>query len=151
MRLGPLRQTQPDIIAEVVRLCRQRGLRPGIHWPFEETHWAGWTIGQFNLEHPQYWGQTAQGQPWWGRVSLAYPAVIRHKLALVDELVDRGVEVLFLDFSRTGGWGPGYEYVEPVVSAYREKFGEAPPTDPKDLRWCRHVSEITVPSPVARP
>ncbi len=134
-------ETQPDIIAEVVRLCKQRGLRPGIHWPFEETHWAGWTIGQFNLEHPQYWGRTSLGQPWWGRVSLAYPAVIRHKLALVDELVERGVEVLFLDFSRTGGWGPSYEYVEPVVSAYREKFGEAPPTDPKDLRWCRHVSE----------
>lgn len=134
-------ETQPDIVAEVVRLCKQRGLRPGIHWPFEETHWAGWTIGQFNLEHPQYWGQTATGQPWWGRVSLAYEPVVRHKLALVDELVERGVEVLFLDFWRTGAWGPGYEYVEPVVAAYREKYGEAPPNDPKDLRWCRHVSE----------
>lgn len=134
-------EAEPDIIAEVVRLCRERGLRPGIHWPFEETHWQVWTVGEFNLEHPQYWGRNAAGRPWWGRTSLAYEPVIEHKLALADELVERGVEVLFLDFWRTGGWEPGYEYVEPVVSAYREKFGAAPPTDPKDLRWCRHVSE----------
>ena len=134
-------ETQPDIIAEVVRLCKERGLRPGIHWPFEETHWAGWTIGQFNLEHPQYWGRTAMGQPWWGRTSLAYEPVVRHKLALVDELVERGVEVLFLDFWRTGAWSPAYEYVDPVVFAYRQKYGTPPPADPKDLRWCQHVSQ----------
>ena len=132
---------EPDIISEVVKLCRQRGLRPGIHWPFEETHWQVWTIGQFNMEHPQYWGQTTLGQPWWGRVSLAYEPVVRHKLALVDELVQRGIEVLFVDFWRTGAWGPAYEYVEPVVAAYRQKYGAPPPADPKDIRWCRHVSE----------
>jgi len=132
---------QPDIVAEVVKLCKQRGLRPGIHWPFEETHWQMWTIGEFNLEHPQFWGRTAAGQPWWGRVSLAYQPVVDHKLALVDELLDRGIEILFIDFWRTGAWGPGYEYVDPVVAAYRQKYGAAPPSDPKDLQWCRHVSE----------
>jgi hypothetical protein len=131
---------QPDIIAEMVKLCRERGLRPGIHWPFEETHWQVWTIGDFNLEHPQYWGRSVLGQPWWGRVSLAYEPVVEHKLALVDELVERGVEVLFIDFWRTGAWSPACEYVDPVVAAYRQEFGCAPPSDPKDLRWCRHVS-----------
>jgi len=134
-------EAQPDIIREVVRLCKERGLRPGIHWPFEETHWAGWTIGQYNLEHPQFWGRNVSGQPWWGRVSLAYEPAVQHKLALVDELLARGVEVLFVDFWRTGAWGPGYEYVEPVVSAYRQKYGTEPPADPKDPRWCQHVSE----------
>jgi hypothetical protein len=134
-------ESQPDIVAEMVKLCKQRGLRPGIHWPFEETHWQVWTIGDFNLEHPQYWGRDAFGQPWWGRTSLAYPPVVEHKLALVDELLERGVEVLFIDFWRTGAWGPGYEYVDPVVAAYRQKYKADPPSDAKDLRWCRHVSD----------
>jgi hypothetical protein len=132
---------RPDIVATMVRLCRERGLRPGIHWPFEETHWAVWTIGEFNLEHPQYWGRDVQGQPWWGRVSLAYEPVIEHKLALVDELVGRGIEVLFLDFWRTGAWTPAQEYVEPVVAAYRQQHGTSPPADAKDPRWCRHVAQ----------
>jgi hypothetical protein len=132
---------RPDIVATVVRMCRERGLRPGILWPFEETHWAVWTIGEFNLEHPQYWGRDVQGQPWWGRVSVAYEPVIEHKLALVDELVARGVEVLFLDFWRTGAWTPACEYVEPVVAAYRQQHGTAAPADAKDPRWCRHVAQ----------
>lgn len=134
-------ETRPDIVATVVAMCKARGLRPGIHWPFEETHWQGWTFGEFNLEHPQYWGRTAMGQPWPGRTSLAYEPVMRHKLALADELVARGIEVLFIDFRRTGAWSPAYEYVEPVTTSYRQKYGKEPPEDPKDPTWCRHVSE----------
>ena len=133
-------EADPDIVATVVQMCKARGLRPGIHWPYEETHWSGWTIGGWNIEHPQYWGRTVDGRPWWGRSSIAYEPVIRHKLDLVDELLERGIEVLFLDFWRTGAWSPAYEYVEPVVEAYRREYGESPPTDPRDPKWCRHVS-----------
>lgn len=130
----------PDILRTAVNLCKERGLRPGVHWPFEETHWAIWTVGRFNLEHPQLWGRTADGRPWWGRCSLAHEEVMRHKLDLVGELVERGIEVLFIDFFRNGGWSPAYEYVEPVVKAYREKYGAEPPVDHRDPRWSRHVS-----------
>lgn len=133
-------EAEVDIIATVVKMCKERGLKPGIHWPFEETHWALWTVGRYNFEHPQYWGRDAAGRPWWGRVSLAYEPVIEHKLALVDELVDRGIEVLFIDFWRTGGWSPAYEYVDPIVEAYRSRYGEDPPSDARDPRWCRHVA-----------
>ncbi|MBN2294730.1 MAG: hypothetical protein JXM70_20040, partial [Pirellulales bacterium] len=108
-------EVEPDIIAIVVKLCKQRGLRPGIHWPYEETHFSGRTIGRFNLEHPQYWARTRLGHPWWGRSSIAFEPVVEHKLKLLDELLDRGVESIFIDFWRTGGWDPDYEYVEPVV------------------------------------
>jgi len=131
---------QPDLLRTMVQTCRERGLKPGIHWPFEETHWAGWTIGGFNLEHPQFWGRTPDGQPWWGRCSLGFEEVVQHKLALVDELVQRGIEVLFIDFYRNGGWSPAYEYVEPVIASYRQQFGAEPPSDPGDLRWGRHVA-----------
>ena len=100
-------EAEVDIVATVVEMCKQRGLKPGIHWPFEETHWAMWTIGRYNFEHPQYWARDAAGQPWWGRVSLAYEPVIEHKLALVDELVDRGIEVLFIDFWANRRLEPG--------------------------------------------
>ncbi len=133
-------EAQPDILRSALRICRERGLRPGVHWPYEETHWSGWTIGGWNLEHPQYWGRTVDGHAWWGRCSLGWEEVVRHKLALVTELVDRGIEVLFIDFYRTGGWSPAYEYVEPVARSYREAHGEEPPVDPQDLRWCRHVA-----------
>ena len=134
-------EAEPDIVATVVRMCRQRGLKPGIHWPYEETHWSGWTIGGWNLEHPQYWGRTATGQPWWGRSSIAYEPVIQHKLQLVDELLDRGIEVLFLDFWRTGGWSPSYEFVPPIVDAFRQEHRAEPPKSSRDLVWCRHVSK----------
>jgi len=61
-------------------------------------------------------------------------------LALVDELVERGIEVLFIDFYREGGWSPAYEYTEPVVKSFREKYGVEPPTDWRDPRWTKHVS-----------
>ncbi len=133
-------EAEPDIVATVVKMCKERGMKPGIHWPFEETHWAMWTIGRFNLDHPQYWARDAAGRPWWGRVSLAYEPVVEHKLDLVDELVARGIEVLFIDFWRTGAWSPAYEYVEPVMAAYRQQYGEEPPADARDPRWCRHVA-----------
>jgi len=131
---------EPDILRTAMDLCRQRGLRPGVHWPFEETHWQGWTIGGWNLEHPQFWGRSADGQPWWGRGSLAFDEVLAHKLALVDELIDRGAEVLFVDFFRNGGWSPASEYVDPVVAEYKRQHGVAPPLDPTDPEWCRHVA-----------
>lgn len=130
---------EPDLIATMVKMCKERGLRPGIHWPFEETHWWIFTIGRYNLEHPQFWGRTQDGKPWWGRVSIAYEPVVQHKLRLVDELLDRGVECLMLDFRRNGGWSPAVEYVPPITESYRKKYGEPPPADASDMRWVRHV------------
>ncbi|MEW6360112.1 MAG: family 10 glycosylhydrolase [Planctomycetota bacterium] len=132
-------EAEPDIIRTVVKICKERSLRPGIHWPFEETHWRIFHIGRFNLEHPQYWCRTFDGRPWWGRVSIAYEPVIEHKLKLVDELFDRGIECLMIDFKRNGGWGAFVEYVPSVVESYRARYGEAPPIDAADIRWVRHV------------
>ena len=132
--------TEPDILRCVMEACKADGLRGGVHWPFEETHWAVWTIGRWNLEHPQFWGRSADGQPWWGRCSLAFEEVVEHKLALVDELVQRGIESLFIDTYRNGGWSPGYEYVDPVIARWRRAHGTDPPLDPKNAAWCRLVA-----------
>lgn len=131
---------EPDLLRTAMDLCSRRGLRPGVHWPYEETHWAIWTIGGWNLEHPRYWARTYGGQPWWGRCSIAFDEVLQHKMALIDELVDRGIESLFIDTYRNGGWSPAYEYVEPVIHSWRDKYGTEPPADPTDENWCRHVA-----------
>ncbi len=131
---------QPDILLSALAMCRERGLRPGVHWPFEENHWAGFTIGSWNLDHPQYWGRNADGVPWCGRSSLGFPEVVQHKLDLFDELLERGAQSVFIDFFRTGGWTPALEYTEPVKAAYRRQYGAEPPASPTDPQWCRHVA-----------
>lgn len=134
---------EPDILRHMLGVCHDRGLGAGIHWPFEETHWASWTFGGWNFEHPQYWGVTPQGQLWAGRCSLAYPKVVAHKLRLTDELLERGMDHLFIDTFRTGGWSPKYEYVQPEVERWRKREHTDPPTDPRDPRWCAFVAETT--------
>ncbi|MCK5803642.1 MAG: hypothetical protein KAI66_12450, partial [Lentisphaeria bacterium] len=115
-----------------------------VHWPFEENHWGGWTVGGFNLEHPQYWCRRADGTPFWGRASISFPQVVQHKLDLVDELMDRGVEVLFIDTWRMGNWNLGDEYVEPMKKRFRERYGEAPSSDHADPRWVETACEFSL-------
>ena len=134
-------EAEPDILRHMLGVCRARGLNAGVHWPFEETHWASWTFGAWNFEHPQYWGVTVKGQVWGGRCSLAYPEVVEHKLRLADELLSRGMDHLFVDTWRTGGWSPEYEYVEPHKARWRQAFRSEPPEDAKDPRWCAFVAE----------
>jgi len=136
-------QSEPDILRDMLGVCREKGLRAGVHWPFEETHWHSWTIGPWNFEHPQYWGVTAGGQVWPGRCSLAYPEVVAHKLRLVDELLARGTDHLFIDVWRTGGWSPRDEFARPEMERWRQRFGTEPPADGADPRWCAFVSETT--------
>ena len=134
-------EVEPDILRQVFADCRRQGWVGGVHWPFEENHWASWTLGGWNLDHPQYWCRTTSGLPWAGRCSIAYPEVLEHKLALLDELVERGMSTLFIDTWRSGAWTPADEYVPPVVDAWKSAHnGENPPMNPRDEAWCRHVS-----------
>lgn len=131
---------QPDILQSALQMCQERGLRPGVHWPYEENHWAGFTVGGWNLDHPQYWDRNHDGTPWWGRASIGFPEVRAHKVALFEELAARGAQSVFIDFFRNGGWSPAYEYTEPVKAAYRKQYGTEPPASPADPQWCRHVA-----------
>ena len=136
-------EAEPDILRHVLGVCHERGLNAGVHWLFEETHWASWTFGAWNFDHPQYWGVTAQGQVWAGRCSLAFPDVVAHKLRLADELLERGMDHLFIDTWRAGGWEPRFEYVGPEVERWRKAYHSEPPADAKDPRWSAFVAETT--------
>jgi len=134
---------EPDLLEVALRLGEKRGMRPYIHWPFEECHAPGFykAFMAWNMEHPQFWGRTHGGQPWLGRVSLCYPEVIDYKLAILDELLAHGAEGIFIDTFRAGMWGPWAEYVPTVMDAFRGKYGEAPPANERDPRWCEHVAD----------
>jgi len=68
------------------------------------------------------------------QVSLAYPEVVDHRLALIDEVLGFGLDGLFLVM---GGLSIGYE--EPVSASFRDEYG----LDPRqiaedDPRWIGH-------------
>jgi Tol biopolymer transport system component len=140
---GDFNRAQPDLLAIALRLGKERGMRPYIHWPFEECHAPGFfrAFMAWNMAHPQFWSRTYSGQPWLGRVSLCHPEVIDYKLALLDELLAHGAEGIFIDTFRAGMWGPWAEYVPVIVDSYRKKYGEEPPQNPRDPRWCQHVAD----------
>ncbi|MCX6994208.1 MAG: hypothetical protein NT011_13845 [Kiritimatiellaeota bacterium] len=133
-------EAQPDHFQCAMEEIKKKGIKPVAHWTFEEAHYAGPLIGDFNLDHPQYWCRTHDGIPWHARVSLGYEPVMQHYLDMAMEVVDRGCEEISFEFWRHGGWNPGYEYVEPVMDSYRKKYGEEPPANSKDLRWAKHVA-----------
>lgn len=134
---GWMRLDRPEV--DVFRLAMseigRRGLAKGVHWPFEEAHGAHFTYGQWNLEHPQYWCVTKAGMPIGARASLSHPEVVAHKLRLVDELLERGADIVYVDMFRNGGWTPAWEYVGPMKDAWARTYPGEPLPDYTDPRW----------------
>ena len=123
----------------VAGLCKERGKGFGIHFPFEENHGEMWTLGTWNLEHPQFWCAAPDRVPWPGRCSLAYPEVLAHKLRLVDEALATGADTIYLDIWRAGNWTVGKEFVSPILREWKIRYGDSLP-DAKDERWLEIVS-----------
>jgi thiol-disulfide isomerase/thioredoxin len=136
-------KSETDIFKYMMAECEKRGLKKGVHWPFEEAHWASWTMGPWNMQRPQYWCVTYDGMPWYVRSSIAFPEVVKHKLELLDEVLDRGADTVFIDLFRTGGWSPACEYVKPVLEEWERRYpGEKPPVNNHDPRWLSTVSKF---------
>ena len=125
--------------------CRRRGLKFGIHTTTEENHWCSQLCSNWTLEHPQYWTCTLSGVPFMGISSYAYPEVIDHKLAMLDERLKLGGTTIFLDTWRNGDWSANREYVKPNLDEWERRYRCAPPTDSNDPRWIeiveRHVED----------
>ena len=140
---GRLRLDRPDAVPfpPVFAECARRGVGFGIHTGLEENHWLNSFCSGWNLAHPQYWCRRRCGILWSGHASLAYPEVMRHKLAQVDERLAFRPQTIFLDLYRRGGWGPSCEYTAPVVARWHELYGDEEPPAADDSRWCKVVSE----------
>ena len=130
-----------DQLLEINRFCKTRGVATGVHYTMEEAHNSAWSLDGWNLAHPQYWCRGTNGVPWHGHCSIAYPEVLAHKLAVVDEIIARGGDFFYIDPCRYGGWSPRFEYVEPVLAEWHRRHGDRPPPkNPKSGEWLEVVS-----------
>ena len=133
---------EPDIYRTAMETCAARKVKRGVHWPYEETHWSSWTLGGWNLAHPQFWSVSYDGMPFYGRASLVHPEVVAHKLRLLEELLARGTDIVYIDLMRNGGWTPAYEYTPATRARWTARHGNEPlPKDWRDERWLALVSE----------
>lgn len=139
-----------DVLTEWVKWTHFYGKKAFATWSFEDGHGQPSLLASYNVENPQFCGRGKDGRFDLGWVSLAYPEVIDFKMAVAQEVLDRGVDGFVFDFQRVSGWfkkrditnhhegiGGWYEtYDPPAVEAYTKKYGTDPRTEPdNNRRW----------------
>ena len=109
----------------------------GAHMLQEDAHGGRyWSLGSWTLDHPQYWCRSADGKMEMHHASFAYPEVIAHRRAIVREVLARGAQMIYLDTTRNGGYGPKSDYVKPNLDEWARRHpGEPVPADFHDPRW----------------
>lgn len=139
---------KPDALRVVFEECAARAQvkSRGVHMLLEDAHWQFCFLGNWNLEHPQYFCRDHEGRVMMFHQSFAYPDVVRHRLDIAREILARGAETLFLDIFRNGGWMVHCEYTEPNLAEWNRLYpGEAVPVPGKASaeawnRWVRVAS-----------
>jgi hypothetical protein len=116
----------------------------------EDDHGWGWP-SRFTMAHPEYRWVRRDGRPYNTQLSFAFPEVRKYKLELVKEILAYDVDGIFLDWIRTGdirdnpqndGGVANYGYEEPLVKAFKAKYGIDPhDVDNGDYRWVKMRSE----------
>lgn len=131
---------ETDILGEWVKWSHFYGKKAFAVWCFEEDHGYPAFLASFNVEHPQFMGRFNDGTFHFGYACLAYPEVRRHKLAIAQEVLDRGVDGFVFDFQRIDGWfqlrdmtmhhrglgGWDKYFIPEVIEAYKKKYGIDP-------------------------
>jgi len=130
-----------NMVDYALNVCRAKGVTAGVHVTYEENHWSSFTLGTWNLNHPEYLCRRQDGSIFAGRCSFAWPEVMAHKMRLFRELLAMKPEVVLIDMFRGGSWQPAIEYVTPVIDEWRRRHGCEPPKDWHDERWMNLVSE----------
>ena len=137
-------QCEPDALKTVFGLCA--GMpdvkRYGAHILQEDAHGGRyWSLGSWTLDHPQYWCRSADGKMEMHHASFAYPEVIAHRRAIVREILARGAQMIYLDATRRGEYGPKSDYVKPNLEEWARRHpGEPAPADFHDPRWLEVAS-----------
>ena len=128
-----------DPLAELTALAHANGIKIfasmrfiGVQFPMNISPIA-WAPNYWR--HPQWTMKTKEGIPI-TNLSLAYPEVRQYWLGLLRETLAYGTDGIQLHLNRSE---PYVFYEEPVVAAFREKYGE----DPRELsledpRWLEH-------------
>ena len=135
---------EPDALKTVFGLCDDlpQVKCAGAHMLQEDAHGGRyWSLGSWTLDHPQYWCRSADGKMGMHHASFAYPEVITHRRAIVREILARGAQMIYLDTTRNGGYGPRDDYVKPNLDEWARRHpGEPAPADFHDPRWLEVVA-----------
>ncbi|MBR4653229.1 MAG: hypothetical protein IKO72_07695 [Kiritimatiellae bacterium] len=131
-----------DLLAYPCEITAASGRTPAVHLTVEENHYFSFTFSTWVLEHPEFWCVMSNGTPWPGHGSFSYHEEIDHRIRLLDEILDRGVKLVFLGTGRQGGYGPRFEYTPVNVARWRSKYNCNPPKDWHDPKWIRHCGEL---------
>jgi len=128
-----------DPLAEFTKLAHDNGMKIfaskrfiGVQYPMNVAPIA-WA--RHYRKHPEWSKLNRHGVPltnW----SLAYPQARKYWLSLLRETLEYGIDGIQLHLNRSE---PYVFYEEPVVSSFKEKYGEDPrklPVD--DPRWIAH-------------
>lgn len=136
-----------DLLRWVYTRCREReDIRDwGAHMPMEDIHYSYGFLGNWNLEHPQYFCRDYYGKVIMIHHSFAFAEYREHRLRLVREQLERGANVIYLDSYRYGGWRCNYDYVAPNIARWKELYPNEPvPKDSWDPRWVELCGESTL-------
>lgn len=117
-----------DTLKVVYEECAKRlQLRDwGVHMVLEDAHWQFSFLGNWNLEHPQYFCRDRDGTVKMFHQSFAYPEVVQHRLDIVHDILDHGTKTVFLDAFRNGGWWPMVEFVKPNIDEWKMRHPDKP-------------------------
>ena len=130
---------ETDLLRSQFELTASRGCLPAVHLTEDESHYFSYTFSNWNLEHPEFWCVQPNGIPWPGHASFSYDEVIAHRLRLLDEILDRGAQLVFFGGDRTAGYGPRFEYTRPSLAKWEAEHGRKAPEDWKDPAWVKHA------------
>ncbi|CAN5550810.1 hypothetical protein BH10ACT7_BH10ACT7_06110 [soil metagenome] len=112
-----------DPLRDAVEVAHGMGLEIGAWYPlFEESHFQ-LDVSRFSRDHEASWASTRDGRARRSKLSFADPEVVSHKLAVLGEQLDYGVDFVMLDFYReTQEWSerhrPSVEVDEDGVSVF---------------------------------
>ena len=128
-----------DPLAEFTKLAHGNGKKIfasmrfiGPQFPMNRSPIA-WA--RYYWKHQEWTKRNKEGVPI-SNLSLAYPEVRKYWLSLLRETLDYGTDGIQLHLNRSE---PYVFYEEPVVSAFKEKYGEDPRgLSVEDPRWIAH-------------
>ena len=127
-----------DTFAMAVEVGRQRGIAVYAWYTFYEEDHGGDLLSPLGAD-PRFQSTDIEGRTYGGTIDFFYPEVQDYKLAIVDELLERGVDGLMLDYVRHNATPSGdpdgvhrFGYNAEIRDAFRDQDGRDPLDIPKD-------------------
>jgi hypothetical protein len=141
-----------DPIDDFLQAAPHANLEPGIWYTVMEDDHGGHVKSEQLKAHPEWRCVNRKGDPIEGCLEFAFKEVRDYKLAILDELLEKGSRHILLDLVRRNGKPSAdadglyqYGFNPELIAAFQEQGGKDPrhitPGDPDWQKWLDFVSE----------